>query len=251
MRRSLLLSLVLPVLALPGTAWAQYETIDDAVQYKHCMALARQKPTEGWEEALAWQSLGGGEPARHCAAVALLGLEKYGEAASRLEALAMDSRKEDRIRAGMLAQAGQAWLLAERLDRAYGAQTAALSLLPGDPDLLIDRATTLAASGRHDEARTDLQAVLASQPNRVEALVLLGSAQRYLEDVAGAEATIARALQLDASYPDAWLEKGMLRRLAGDEKAAREAWLQAITVAPSSAAADTARRNIEILDVKH
>ena len=40
------------------------ETIDDKSQYAHCVALARSKPDDGWEEALAWSSLGGGEPAR-------------------------------------------------------------------------------------------------------------------------------------------------------------------------------------------
>ena len=34
------------------------EMIDNAKEYHHCIALARQKPDDGWEEALAWTSLG-------------------------------------------------------------------------------------------------------------------------------------------------------------------------------------------------
>ena len=88
------------------------EAIDPSVQYEHCVALARSKPDQGWEESLAWGSLGGGDEARHCGAVALFGLKQYAESAMRLEALAQTSRKAARLRAGMLAQAGQGWMMA-------------------------------------------------------------------------------------------------------------------------------------------
>ncbi|HLN24958.1 MAG TPA: hypothetical protein VK558_13365, partial [Patescibacteria group bacterium] len=124
-----------PAVAAPNSEHGQ--AIDQAVQYKHCVALARVKPEEGWEESLAWASLAGGDPARHCGAIALIGLKQYEEAATRLEELARDSHGAARLRAGMLAQAGQAWLLAKNTERAYAAQTAALGLVPGAPDLLI------------------------------------------------------------------------------------------------------------------
>jgi hypothetical protein len=46
------------------------------------------------------------------------------------------------------------------------------------------------------------------------------------------------------------LERGILNRMKGDDGAAREAWLKAIDLAPESTAADTARRNLEKMDVK-
>ncbi|MDR3436980.1 hypothetical protein [Telmatospirillum sp.] len=226
------------------------EGIDDFRQYKHCIALARQKPDEGWEEALAWTSLGGGEPARHCAAIALIGLRQYEEGARRLEDLAAGSHSDVKLRAGMLAQAGQAWLLAENPERANAAQTAALKLVPGAPDLLVDRAQSLAAAKNYREALADLNQALATAPNRVDALTFRSTAKRFLDDSKGAQADVAQALKIDPLYQDAWLEQGILKRLGGDDVGARQAWLKVLEIAPSSTAADMARRNIEILDVK-
>jgi tetratricopeptide (TPR) repeat protein len=226
------------------------ERIDDAKQYQHCVALARQKPEDGWEEALAWTSLGGGEPARHCAAIALIGLKQYEEAASRLEDLARDSHREAKLRAGMLAQAGQAWLLAKKPERAYAAQTTALGLVPGAPDLLIDRSESLAAAKNYRDALSDLDQALSTDPKRVDALVFRAAAKRYLDDLPGARTDAEQAVALDPNYQDAWLENGIVKRLQGDGAGARQDWKKVLEIAPNSAAADTARRDLELLDVK-
>ncbi|HVI53245.1 MAG TPA: hypothetical protein VM661_18705 [Candidatus Sulfotelmatobacter sp.] len=226
------------------------EVIDDAREYKHCIQLARQKPDDGWEEALAWTSLGGGEPARHCAAIALIGLKQYEEGATRLEALARDSHSAARLRAGMLAQAGQAWLLAKMPEKAYAAQSAALDLVPGAPDLLVDRAQSLAEAKNYRDALADLDKAVQADPKRVDALVFRASAKRFLDDLAGAEADLEAAKKLDPLYQDAWLESGMIKRLKGDDAGARQDWLKLLEIAPNSVSADTARRNIEMLDVE-
>ncbi|HXP95871.1 MAG TPA: hypothetical protein VN809_04110 [Telmatospirillum sp.] len=226
------------------------EGIDNAAQYKHCIALARQKPEEGWEEALAWTSLGGGEAARHCGAVALIGLRQFEEGASRLEDLAASSHADVKLRAGMLAQAGQAWLLAKNPERANAAQTAALKLVPDAPDLLVDRSQSLAEAKNYKDALADLNRALLVAPNRVDALTFRAATKRFLDDRNGAEADIVQALKIDPLYQDAWLESGILKRLADDNGQARQAWLKVLEIAPSSPAADLARRNIELLDVK-
>ena len=234
--------------AAPGPG-ASGESIDNARQYQHCIALARQTPSEGWEEALAWTSLGGGEAARHCGAIALIGLRQYEEGASRLEDLANTSHREAILRAGMLAQAGQAWLLAKNPERAYAAQTAALKLVPGAPDLLVDRAESLAEAKNYKDALADLDQALKADPSRVDALTYRATTRRYLDDMKGAADDLAKALALDPQYQDAWLESGILKRLAGNPAEARQAWLKVLEIAPKSPAADTARRNIELLDV--
>lgn len=127
-----------PAVAAPG---------GDQQRYAECMALARSKPAEGWENALAWQSLGGGEAARHCGAVALIGQGEYEEGAMRLETLAQESRRAAAVRAGMLAQAAQAWSLAGQPQQALHDQALALTLTPKDVDLLIDHATTAGEAG--------------------------------------------------------------------------------------------------------
>jgi regulator of sirC expression with transglutaminase-like and TPR domain len=230
---------------LPSAA----ETIEAPREYRTCLQLARQNPEAAWEEALAWQSLAGGEPARHCAAVALIGLGKYEEAANRLEALARDSRRPEAVRAEMLAQAGQAWLLADQPVRALAAQETGLQLVPGQTDLLLDKSVTLAQAHHYKEAVDTLSALLKAQPNRVEALTLRASAYRYLDKLPLAKDDVARALVLDADFPDALLERGMIRRIEGDTVGARQDWLKLLAAASDGPAAEAARRNLELMDV--
>lgn len=77
---------------MTAIAWAaglaQAEEIDHAAEYEDCLLLAEVEPEEAFESASAWQAMGGGEPAQHCAAVALIELGHYVEAGQRLEALA-------------------------------------------------------------------------------------------------------------------------------------------------------------------
>ncbi len=224
--------------------------INNAKEYVTCMQLARAKPEDGWEEALAWESLGGGEPARHCGAVALIGMGHYEDAAKRLEDLAADSKRDNLIRARMLEQAGQAWLMAGNTDRADAVQRTALKLVPGLPDLLLDHAVTLAQVHHYREAKAELDDLLQRQPNRVEGLTLRASARRYLNDLPGARADIDHALKLDPGFPDALVERGIIRRLQGDNAGARSDWLKVVKTVPKGPALDEAQRNLELLDVK-
>ncbi len=225
------------------------DNLDDAKEYRLCLSLAKTKPEDGWEEAMAWQSMGGGEAARHCGAVALIGEGKYEDAASRLETLANETKQAVAIRAEMLAQAGQAWLLAGKVERADAAQRAALGLLPGQPDLLLDHAVTLAQVHHYQEALAELSDLLRRQPNRIEALTLRASAYRYLDNLALAEGDVARALELDPGYADALVERGIIHRLKGEDAAARADWLKVVQSATTGAVLEEAQRNLELLDV--
>ena len=226
------------------------QALDGAQEYKACLVLAKNNPEAGWEEALTWQSLGGGEASRHCAAIALIGLGKYGEAAARLETLANESVREDGVRAEMLAQAAQAWLLADNVGRADSAQRGALLLAPGNPDILLDHAVLLAQVNHYAEAAKVLSTLLRAQPNRVEALTLRAAAFRFLDNLPGAEDDIDQALKLDPDFPDALFERGILKRLKGDDKGARAEWVRVIELTPEAEIAELARKNLEKLDVK-
>jgi tetratricopeptide (TPR) repeat protein len=223
---------------------------DPAARYEACMALAKSHPTDGWETALAWQGEGGGEPADHCGAVALIGLKQYREAAMRLEALAKTSHNEPAIRAGMLAQAGQAWILDGDPGRAYADQTAALQLTPNQADLLVDRAESSALGRNWSDAVVDLDQAIGLAPDRADAYTYRAAAKRELNDLKGAAADTVQALQLDPDSPDAWLEDGNVQFLLGDKAGAHKSWQQVLTLAPKSPAADSARLNLEKLDVK-
>jgi regulator of sirC expression with transglutaminase-like and TPR domain len=235
-------------LSSPEVALA--DTIDHARRYAECMALARRNPEEAFEAATAWAGLGGGDAAQHCAAVALMGLKLYADAAARFESVAQHTKGEATLKAELLAQAAQAWLLNNSPERARNVLTAALKLRPEDPELLIDRAAALAALTLYGEAVEDLTRAIALDPKRADSFAFRASAYRHLDQFNQAAADADRALALDRNHAAALLERGIIRRLTGDDAGARQDWLAVLRAAPGTPAADAAAANLEKMDVK-
>ncbi|CAE7540060.1 unnamed protein product [Symbiodinium sp. CCMP2456] len=205
-----LLAVALLAVAPPRPAAAQQ--IDAEQEYLACLKLARSAPAEAEASAKTWEEQGGAGPARHCRAVALARLGRFAEAAEMLERLI--DEVPTRMKAGVLTQAGQAWLMADDAERAFRAQTRALEFAPNDVELLIDRSITLAGLNRFWEAY-DLA----------------------LEDV-------NQALELDPSHPEALMERGILRYQEGDIRGARKDWQAVVDVAPNTPAAVAAKENL-------
>ena len=224
--------------------------IDHAREYSACMTLVQRDAEEAFESALAWRDMGGGDAASHCVAAALLGLKQYAEAARRFETLARKIKAKPRFKAALLAHAAQAWLLDGKPERADGVLTAALTLDPEAPDLHIDRAVARAAMKLYREAVGDLDRAIELDPGRADAFVFRASAYRYLDSLDRAEADAERALALDGRHPEGLLERGMVRRLKGDDDGARRDWLEVLSIAPGTSAARAAQRNLEKMDVK-
>jgi len=221
----------------------------DAATYDRCIKLAKQNPSAAEKLARDWHDRGGAHPADHCAAVALIGLTHYTEAATRLELLAKEmTTAPANLRAEVLDQAGQAWGLAGDRARAYAAAGAAVALQPNDPDLLIDRAAAAASLGHFDKAITDLDHVLKTDPSRADALLYRASANRELDRLDPALADVEKALALAPNSPPALLERGNIRRLMGDERGARQDWERVAKLTPGSQADMAAKANIEHLD---
>lgn len=241
----------LPLLtAPPGAPTGPPRPADaDAATYARCMTLARNNPAAARKLAEGWQAHGGAHPAEHCLAVALIGLGQYKEAATRLETLAqaMVHAPAD-LRAGVLGQGAQAWLLAGDPARAYATDGAALALRPDDQDLLVDRAEAAGSAGWFDKAIADLDRVLKSDPSRLDALIYRASAYRELGRLDLALADISAALKQAPDSIPALLERGNIRRLRGDTAGARRDWQRVAGLAPGSAAAIAANANIERLD---
>jgi regulator of sirC expression with transglutaminase-like and TPR domain len=244
----------LPIIALvtfaaaPGTAPGQ--VIDHAYQYQACMTLAREAPQEAFETALTWRGLGGGDAAEHCVAVALIGLGQHTKAAARLEALARKTKQGAAIKAGLLAHAAQAWILAGRAMRAESVLTAALKLTPSDSALMVDRAQARAGYRDYAGAVEDLSRAIELGGGAADAFVFRASAYRHLDRLELALADIEKALAFRPTHPEGLLERGILRRLREDNDGARQDWLVILRTAPGSPAADAARRNLESMDVK-
>ena len=227
--------------------------VEQGRTYDACMRTVATDPSAAFEEAGGWRARGGGFPARHCAALALVRLKQYRDGAERLEALA-----QDMARAGsptplvteVLAQGGRAWLEAGSTERAYAVETTGLKLDPRNGELLVDRAVTLATAANYWEAIDDLNHALEAEPRRIEAMVLRATAYRYVGSLELAEEDVARALKLDPQQPDALLERGILKRLNNDPAGARADWLALLRASPESPAAEAARDNLAALDVK-
>ncbi len=66
-----------------------------------------------------------------------------------------------------------------------------------------------------------------------------------MNDLALAAKDVNRSLALRPGNPGAYLERGILRRLSGDDIGAGSDWRRVIETAPKSAAARDAHRNLE------
>jgi tetratricopeptide (TPR) repeat protein len=221
-----------------------------ADRYDACLARAAKQPEPAYEDAMSWRAEGGGPPSEHCAAVALTGMKKYADAGERLDKLGENPGLGDAaMRAEVLAQAGNAWLLAGRPAQAVQSFNASLSFMPDDADTLVDRARASALLGKWPAAEQDLSTALIKDSSMVEALVLRASARRAQGNWPGAEGDATKAILLDANSLEALVELGLIRAGKGDRAGAREAFLAVLAKDAKSPAADSAREAIAKLDV--
>jgi len=223
----------------------------DTFSYDACLKKAERHPDEALE--MAMNALGEGDDAgaEHCAAVALVGLKQFGEAARRLDKLARKaSAGGSEVRAQILDQAGNAWILAGQPELATASFSAALALMPGEAEFLVDRARASASQKKWAAAEADLSAALVSEPGYVQALVLRSSARRAQKNLQGAMGDITQALILEPDNVEALAERGLLRAAQGDKAGARKDFLAVLERAPESEAAASARIEIEKLEVK-
>lgn len=235
-----------PAAAQEGGAW-------QGERHGQCLAQAVAEPEAALDAALDWQAAepAAASAARHCAAVALIGLGAYAQAAAELEALASlapDPTPEGR--AALLAEAGNAWVLADDLTRAIALLDEAIALLPEAASLHVDRGLALALAGDFWGAVDDFNRAEDLDPERVDVLIYRATAYRYLEAWELAAADLERALSLSPGNPNALLERGQLRRAQGDLDAARQDFLAVLRFDAEGPLADAARLAIEEMDLK-
>jgi tetratricopeptide (TPR) repeat protein len=218
-------------------------------RYDRCLAIVKQDAARAATTAADWYHAGGGSAALHCEALALAGTKRYPEAAAKLEEAAAGETKALALRAQLLDQAGNAWLLGGDTAKAENAFTAALALQPKDEDLLSDRARERGAARTWSGAFDDLTAVLAIDPDRADVYVLRASALHAEGHKAEAWADIAHALDIYPGYPEALVERGAMRLEAGNRGGARADWQEAAKEAPDSDAGAAAQAHLAALSV--
>jgi len=223
MSKAIVSSLVgglLAAAALATPTFAQLGWDAESIQrYEACVAKTQTDPDTAFEDGLIFRNDGGGVLARHCIALALLELGHLEEAAARLEHAAfMPDGGDAALRAEMLSQAGNAWLLARAPVEAENAFTNALVINPGDPDVFIDRARARALQSRFADAVSDLSVALSQRPDDLLALRLRADAHLELGQLDQAEQDVERALAIEPRDIDTLVVRGHVReakRLAG------------------------------------
>ena len=221
---------------------------DASAHYDRCMAQAGKNAAAALADARAWSKAGGGAPAAHCAASALLGLNRYGEAAASLDALARAASTPSGMRGEIFAQAGNAWMLAGNGAKATASFSAALALSANDADLYADLARAQAMQKDWKAAEADLNAALEIQPRHVDFLILRSSALAAQGRLKEARDDANAALKLKPNSAEALVQRGDIARRAGDVGGARRDFEAALKIAGGGETADTARNELSLLD---
>lgn len=207
-----LISFLLPLALLQADTAAD----PSAERFAACTALIEQNAERAYEEGMAWAGESHALAGYRCAAMALVAQNRAEEGARRLQSLAV-SVNPDRtaLRAELLSQAGNAWLLAREPAEAVSTFTRAIATVQSDPtqlpDLLIDRARAYAmeADWRHSEE--DLSRALDIRPESALALRLRASARMHQSSFDLAEADAQQAITLDPHNVDNYLVLGHIR----------------------------------------
>ena len=218
------------------------------IQQRHdaCLDQATDNPAQAERDAVAWRSQGGIFFARQCLGMAYANEGRWALAADEFAGAAQDAEvAHDQRAAHYWAQAGNAWLAAKEpakarltLDAALAAGTL-VGLQRGEA--LFDHARALVLLGELEAARADLDRALSLA--NADPLIWLSSATlaRRMDDLPRARSDIAKAFELSADDPSVYVEIGNIAALGSDETGARNAWADAIRIAPASGAADLAR----------
>jgi tetratricopeptide (TPR) repeat protein len=217
--------------------------------YGRCMKLAHAAPDKALAEAKAWLKSGGGQEARHCRAVALITKGQYRRGAQLLTGLAGDIKGADSgLKPELLAQAGQAWLMAGESAHAVAQFTEALGSDPKNAGLLTNRAIAFGLQNRFWEAIDDLNTVLDLAPGMAEAWLLRAAAYRKLSAFELAAADAERAIALAPKHAEAWLERGIIHDLAGNSAGALAAWKRAVHLDRGGQSGRDAQANLDRLN---
>ena len=244
-------SLLGVALVMPVTGLAERQPSD----YGTCLTLVDRNPEDAHAYAMEWLDFGGGVPARHCAALALIDLNHEIKAAEQLEDMALNQGGLGEVlRVELLSQAGNARLLVRDGDGALQAFHQALQL--AEPigrselmsQLLIDRARAYGLQNKYQSASDDLDRALGLSPSSTSALTLRGAARRQLGQLEPALKDLNQALIISPYYAAALLERGTVHALLGNRPEAREDWLEAAQRGGGTDIAEQARRNIEKMD---
>jgi tetratricopeptide (TPR) repeat protein len=225
---------------------------------QQCLQLAMERPSDAIGVADEWlmtaKTQSDRAQASQCLGMAMTRIEAWPVAAKSFLIARDNTPANERGERGRLgALAGNAWFVAGELDQALAAldQAHGDAAAAGDAKLdgviQIDRARTLVALGRQDEAVQALAEARRLVPENAQAWLLSATLSRRQGKLAEAQTQIERASDLFPIDPEIGLEAGVIAVLSGRDEAARLSWLSVIKTAPGSPAAKTAQGYLDQL----
>jgi len=240
---------IIPVLALIYGLIGAIAGPATAGTYDDCVALVGADPARAEVEAHRWVQAGGGTPAQHCRALALLAQGAGRRAAELMVTIAADDRTlPDEVRSEMLIEAGEIYLGLGELALGRGVAARALVLAREPRAALTLSARLKAEQGDWRGAVNDLDGALARGEPDAGLLVLRASARLHLGERAAARADLLRATGIAPELASVWLERGTLEALSGDRDAARAAWLKAIELDRDGTVGAAARLRLQKME---
>ena len=121
----------------------------------------------------------------------------------------------------------------DRHDEALAAFAEALAIRPDEPDIRVNYANALAASGEWLEARDRFNEILADEPGCAAALTGLGNCLKNDGDLGGARACYRRSIASEPSA-DAWNNIGEVEKHLGNWRDAEAAYDRAAALSPAN-----------------
>lgn len=209
-------ALLLPLALLQAQPTITQPTIVQDSRFQHCIERIDADAEAAYEDAMQWASEGHTVNAYRCAAMALVGQNKFDEGAQRFESLATAINPDQpELKAELFSQAGNTWLLAREPAQARSDFTRAITTVQSEPDnlpdLLIDRSRAYAMEGDYRHAEEDLSHALDIRPQDPLALRLRASSRMHQSSFDLAEADAQAAVTLQPTNIDALVMLGHTR----------------------------------------
>ena len=246
-----MLSAILLMMQTAPVAQKPLPTLNE-LQFEECLTTARTDPASAVTEASLWSQQGGDYLAKACHGFALANDFRFAEAVPLLTDAAQgaDAQLDNRA-ARFWAQAGNAAIAADMPEEALSTLDKAMqSAAPTNSeraDIEVDRARTLVALNRADDAVAALSNARTLGPENATAWLLSATLARRLAKLPDALAYIQTAATLSPRDAAVALEAGNIAFAAGDEATARKQWEQVIAIAPDSRQATTAQKQLAAL----
>ncbi|WP_411817404.1 tetratricopeptide repeat protein [Hyphococcus sp. DH-69] len=189
-------------------------TLSASPRYADCVTLVEADLEIGRIAAQQWVSEGGGAEARHCLADADLKAGFPKLAAVRLQEIAeRDDAGDDYMRARVLDQAAQAWLLADQPKYAKEALDKAFALVPDSGELQLTAAKIYGAQEKWQDVIEAVKAAEDAEFVSAETFVLRGRARYIFGAYERAADDVVAALSLEPTNLDALVLRGDLAQV--------------------------------------